>query len=231
MKKTASLIFAVLTVCAAMIFTAVPAFAASEPTKLDVKENIKIDDGGVYVISSGNHTVQKLEVLSGTLIIGSQADVTVSLNADIRGTVIISGALRLSRDNPLTLYGKIYVDGGRLTGYGSYSGTGAMIRGHAFDNGICKGCGYQCQHSGGFSDGKCSFCGWECPHTHTKTVTVCEDCGLETGIAGTGSMLSEGSLTLIVGVACLAVGFLAATFIFKTKKKPAAAGTENTNEE
>ena len=46
----------------------------------------------------------------------------------------------------------------------------------------------------------------------------------------TGSTLSEGSLTIIVGIACLAVGFLVAMFIFK-KKKPALASGENTDEE
>ena len=42
----------------------------------------------------------------------------------------------------------------------------------------------------------------------------------------TGSALSEGSLTIIVGVACLAVGFLVATFIFKKKKPAIADGSE-----
>ena len=51
--------------------------------------------------------------------------------------------------------------------------------------------------------------------------------GSETGGPGTSSMgvgfvLSEGSLTVIVGMVCLAVGFLAAMLIFR-KKKPAAA--------
>ena len=50
----------------------------------------------------------------------------------------------------------------------------------------------------------------------------------------TGSILSGGSLTIIVGIVCsvvfLAVGFFVAMFIFK-KKQPALAGGENTNEE
>ena len=46
-----------------------------------------------------------------------------------------------------------------------------------------------------------------------------------------GSILSEGSLTIIVGVSCLAVGFLAAMFIFKKKKPALADGTDNTDEE
>ena len=47
-----------------------------------------------------------------------------------------------------------------------------------------------------------------------------------------GSTLSEGSLTVICSVAGVAVGFLAAMFIFKKKKKTAVAdGTENKGEE
>ena len=55
---------------------------------------------------------------------------------------------------------------------------------------------------------------------------VCQVCGC----TSTGSTLSEGSLTVIVGVAGIAVGFLAAMFIFK-KKKPALADGAETDEE
>ena len=47
---------------------------------------------------------------------------------------------------------------------------------------------------------------------------------------GTGSTLSEGSMTIIVGVACLAVGFLVVMFIFKKKKTAVVSGAENTEE-
>ena len=50
------------------------------------------------------------------------------------------------------------------------------------------------------------------------------------GVSTAGSILSKGSLTIIVGVACLAVGFLVAMFIFK-KKKPALADGAETDEE
>ena len=45
-----------------------------------------------------------------------------------------------------------------------------------------------------------------------------------------GSTISGGSLTIVLCVVCLAVGFLVAMFIFK-KKKPALASGENTDEE
>lgn len=59
---------------------------------------------------------------------------------------------------------------------------------------------------------------------------VCDVCGAETSSV-TGSVLSEGSLTIVVGVACLAIGFLAAMFIFKKKKPTVAEGAEDTDEE
>ena len=66
---------------------------------------------------------------------------------------------------------------------------------------------------------------------HDKHVIekTCVNCGAGAD-GGVGSVLSQGSLTVIVGIACLAVGFLVAMFIFK-KKKPALAGGENTDEE
>ena len=54
---------------------------------------------------------------------------------------------------------------------------------------------------------------------------TCVNCGEEQSSDLTASTLSEGSLTVICSVACLAVGFLAAMFIFK-KKKPAVADGE-----
>lgn len=69
-----------------------------------------------------------------------------------------------------------------------------------------------------------------CVHDNIAQRNVCLDCGHiypETA-PPVGSVLSEGSVTVIVGVACLAVGFLVAMFIFKKKKKPA---TENNAEE
>ena len=53
---------------------------------------------------------------------------------------------------------------------------------------------------------------------------------LEAVPSNTGSGLSPGNIWIIIGVVCLAVGFLAAMFIFK-KKKPALASGENTDEE
>ena len=46
-----------------------------------------------------------------------------------------------------------------------------------------------------------------------------------------GSIFSDGSLTIIVGIACLAVGFLVAMFIFKKKKPATVDETENIDEE
>ena len=71
-------------------------------------------------------------------------------------------------------------------------------------------------------------------YKHDKHVIekTCVNCG-EGADGGTGSTLSEGNLTIIVGVACsvvfLAVGFFIGT---KKKKKPAlASGAENADEE
>ena len=85
-------------------------------------------------------------------------------------------------------------------------------------NGICTKCKYVNPelHKHDF---KCA-CGMSCQHESEKTV------------GGEGSTLSEGNLAIITAVAGIVVGFLAAMFIFKKKKKPAVAdGTENKGEE
>ena len=84
-----------------------------------------------------------------------------------------------------------------------------------------------------FANGQCKHYGqhFTCDACH-KSVTKSEllkawgDDNLSTG-----STLSEGSLTIICSVACLAVGFLVAMFIFKKKKPALAGGTDNTDEE
>ena len=101
---------------------------------------------------------------------------------------------------------------------------------HEWDaaTGKCSTCGFACTHDWNATTGKCFICGIKC--TNTFHEGVCPDCGM--GAPVTGSTLSEGSLVIIVGVACsvvfLAVGFFIGT---KKKKKPALASGENTDEE
>ena len=72
-----------------------------------------------------------------------------------------------------------------------------------------------------------------CEHSSKTTTSVvsyitetCDNCKMnwtrevtgEQAVSYESSVLSEGSLTIVVGVACLAVGFLAAMFIFRKKK-------------
>lgn len=64
--------------------------------------------------------------------------------------------------------------------------------------------------------------------TSSGSTTVCAVCGAEKDLLS-GSTLSQGSVTIIVGVAAATVGFLAAMFIFK--KKPATANNSESNEE
>lgn len=53
----------------------------------------------------------------------------------------------------------------------------------------------------------------------TVTTYVCKICGESAPESYEGSTLSQGNVTILCSVGCLAVGFLAAMFIFK--KKPA----------
>ena len=56
-----------------------------------------------------------------------------------------------------------------------------------------------------------------CPHENQGYAYHCKDCGAAL-TAPTSSTLSEGSVTVIIGVAGASVGFLAALFVFRKKK-------------
>ena len=58
----------------------------------------------------------------------------------------------------------------------------------------------------------------------------CRWCGKEAP-GGTGSTLSEGNMTIVVGVACAAVFGFGGFFLGRKKKPALASGSENTDEE
>ncbi len=98
-------------------------------------------------------------------------------------------------------------------------------------DGICNLCQWQCTHDQGFTaDGKCKICQWQC--THEKSITRCAVCDKEMTAETettpettpeteppTASTLSEGSLTIIVGVAAAVVFGLGGFFLGRKKKK------------
>ena len=99
---------------------------------------------------------------------------------------------------------------------------------HNINNCECSCCNY---HRHTWKDGKCTLCGTECKNEFHDGVYKCPDCGMQYDTSVTGSVLSEGNLTIIVGVAAFVLG-LGVMFIITKKKKPAlAGGTDNTDEE
>ena len=115
---------------------------------------------------------------------------------------------------------------------------------HRYIAGVCTICGYKCIHdfsdfgpdndenicnicriskcelNGGHSykNGKCTVCGTVCENDFHKASYACPECNMRIYHSVTGSVLSEGSLTVVVGVAGLAAGFLVAMLIFRKKK-------------
>ena len=220
-------------------------------------ESFNIPSDGNYIIR-GEYEVNLLGIpptaKGATLTIAKGAKVTVKGGFTNFGTINVLGTLILTdrQVNAGTI--RVAGCGGGMFKYQqiSNSGTGTIIKitEHNFENKVCTHCGKkgcetgQFEHDWDASTGICSFCGFACTHdwnattgkcficgikcTNTFHEGVCPDCGM--GAAVTGSILSEGSITIICSVACLAVGFLIAMFIFK-KKKPALASGENTDEE
>ncbi|MCQ2436200.1 MAG: leucine-rich repeat domain-containing protein [Clostridia bacterium] len=114
----------------------------------------------------------------------------------------------------------------------------ATVCEHDFGNDhICTKCGEKdcvfglADHTWDANTGKCTVCEYVCPHDGN----TCVECGANIHggeiVQNLGSTLSEGSLTIILCVACLAVGFLVAMFIFKKKMPALADGTDKTDGE
>ena len=219
----------------AMSFTTLSAFAAEGPTELVLLngEDIDIHDGGVYIVSDGTLEMGTFNVVNGTLIIGKSASIKVNDDGDVgyKCTVIVLGSLDIYEVKHFSCDGKIYVDGGKLSA--KSEGLDKVINSHCFEDGVCVFCGYECPHTRGYANGKCRDCGTECPHTHmqTKTVVLCGDCGVEVESTLIGSVLSEGSLTVVVGVAAAVVFGLGGFVLGTKKKKPALAEGAEKDEE
>lgn len=71
-----------------------------------------------------------------------------------------------------------------------------------------------------------------CPHKSVVQKNICLDCGhiYPEAVSPAGSALSDGNMTIIVGVACLSVGLLGGLLIGK-RKEPAASGRAGTEKD
>ncbi len=197
--------------------------------------NIDITGLGNYYIKAGEYTVDAFNSgkdLSGdiTLTIDKGAVVTVTGNLENYGTLHVYGTLIVK--GTANNYGKIHVGcSGEFEGEIYNNNDSEVVRdNHVFDaNGVCENCQFadEAVHKHTWQNGKCTSCGYECKNDFHSGVYKCPDCGLKIeptaeNVKFEGSILSEGSLTIIVGVACLAVGALGMYLIMK-KKKPAAS--------
>ena len=130
-----------------------------------------------------------------------------------------------------------------IKGFCAYCGLPCT---HNMVNGICTVCGIRdCKITGkhiyytgdlipNYKRNKCTICGTICDHIGKNL--VCAECHVaefdSKGNPITGSTLSEGNIWIVIAIAALVIGLGGGFFIgTKKKKKPALAGTENTDEE
>lgn len=228
MKKIISLLLALMLICT----FCVPAFAVEGkpveyvPDHRNIRD-IRISDGGNYIISSGTYVLDELIIEDGTLTIGRDVTVTVRGLFDNDGTLNVFGTLDLSAFRFLgdsTLY-EVRCCGGIVV-YHGINNIYTSVH-HLFENGVCMACGYECPHNG-YTDGRCKDCGVECPHTHI--VTVCDCCGVEIERPSTGSVLSHGYPEIIYAIGGIAIGVVA-TLLISRKKKATVSSTATENEE
>ena len=223
----------------------------------DGKNYILKQDCTLYTLRVKNNS--KLTIASGVKVVlvdaFSTADnglITIQYGAALtvnyslfsnKGTLNVYGTFDISKCDIAINEGTInyYTDTGSsnviglnsLENYGTINDLGPCK--HSYNNnGACTICGFLCPHDT-WNNGVCTDCNYACKHDINN---LCDECinkivaDNETNPDYSASTLSEGSLTVIVGVACsvvfLAVGFFIGT---KKKKKPALASGENTDEE
>ena len=155
--------------------------------------------GAISVNNSGTINVR------GTLIITDTAE---ALN---NGTINVVGTLSITGATDAENYGTVRVcgcTGGKLEGTINNSGFGTVTTydGHYYVDGKCFACGYECPHE----DLKCNTCGKKLSQ---KAISS------EGGIAST---ISEGNVSVIVGIACAAVFGIGGYLLGSKKKKEKA---------
>ena len=205
MKKFVSLLLTAVLLATTLTVFAVPASAEGTPTEVEPNEcgYIQLKQAsGDYIISS-DYTVQIFD-LGGinnknfTLTIAPNVTVTVTNKFTNWGTLNVLGKLNVTSASDKTNVGTINVgcDGileGTIPGY-----KNRVV--HHYVNGVCENCNAQC------------------PHTKTRQATLCCDCGEEV-VTSSASTLSEGNLTIVVGIAAAAVFGVGGFVLGKRKKK------------
>ena len=202
MKKIVSLVLA-LVLCTAL---AVPAFAEDEPTEVvPVQGRILLMGSGSYIISSDCELIYLNIGTDVTLTVAKGVTVTVTETLFVYGTINILGTLITSA--PM---GQSF-SSGTIRVYGCCGGT--------MEGRIFAGKGTVSTYKDHFFvDGKCTACQEKCTNAFHDGVYKCPDCNMEIVSTPAGSTLSEGSLTIVVGVAAFAVGVLGTLLVTKKKK-------------
>lgn len=209
MKKIISLIFALLTLFACTV----PAMASKT---LDVDKSMVVNSDEEY---------SRVAVKRGTILIIPK-DTTANMN----GSLIVTGTLMIQ---------------GKMTGeVSTYSNgeTGKIIlsdKGSAFlsfsSEEDAEKFASTVDNADVFING-CSVKVLPCFHAHTSeqivNAVVCGKCGevMSYKASNTASALSQGCPEIVFGIGGLAVGFLAAMFIFR-KKKVVVNSTSEEDEE
>ena len=178
-----------------------------------------------------------LEIISVQLTVSKGSEYYVNIEAS-------SGTKKpntVSKDGTTVQVNGVNSDSLTMSGsWGNVFFKDAIVRyrcKHIFTDSKCQVCGYECQHdfdaehkcrvcgmtecqlagSHDFVDGVCQVCGYNCPCRDGN----CPECGRAVSSASvppTGFALSQGSVTVVVGVACLALGFLGAALVFRKRK-------------
>ena len=255
MKKFTSILLTALMLAAMLTVFAVPASAEEEFTSGDYKYTVSNDGTATITMYTGNggnveipaafdgHTVT---AIGGYAFVNCGGIKTLTISDGVKsiGTKAFQGCNKIASvtiPEGVTSIGADAFNGcafQKVTIPGTVTSIGTDAFANCDPNLVINGPyssaaeKYARENSVAFTgEGTCShiFC-LVCDSCH-KSLTK-SDLLNAWGNTATASTLSEGSLTVICSVACLAVGLVGGLLIGKKKTKPALAdGTDNTEEE
>lgn len=230
MKKSVSLVLTVVLLVALLTVFAMPAVAAEREIPSGTYQNITIDINETVKINS-EVTLNGILQMNGisTLVIGSNGHLT---GTDVAFLATASGKkIEIQDGGSLDLTFTMEDNAVRFAdvlnnSVLSWNRNGKSVHAEAYVDADA------CDHIGSTATYKFTSVD-QASKKYTNTITYCTHCHkiLSIDNAPTASILSEGSLTIIVGVACSVV-FLAVGFFLGRKKKTAfASGASSEDEE
>lgn len=178
----------------------------SAEISFNYRSKLVIEEGAALVLSDGGSLVGE----TGVVVVYGSMTGNIYSNPYayfFKGSIAVYPGANLNVRDKISVFPVHSIAADPLDVTTDDNGTTYVSHTHKLVNGKCVGCDYACPNHGG----------------KTKQMTVCADCGTAVEPLELGSTVSDGNLTILVGVAAAVVFGLGGFFLGKMKKKQVRA--------